>query len=629
MPYCFIISNRKHFHIALSRIIKDETLYDTICITLPPQQEKLQDTQPVNYENPVALLKSIEKNFTIVPLDALRSSVVVVDELISPRFLDPLSSRSGPQQFYAMLMLAFPELQFVFLNTTGLPSQQICLLAWLENAKSRNQMKSYESCQLFDPHGMRETIKLNLLDKHEDVAPIFPQREQLALSIEDESSYVLFNAYAAYKSFYKCKVVNSLGHLDNLKNEIDYNQKWQKHIKEAAWLSENKFELKLLFDDLFLNFYDRVGTVELSNITKRYEKYEVLRSSEKKVLITVGEPTDNKEQDIKKLFKYIIEKPGKGFYHLKSEAELLGNYKEKRDLVFGKNAPKRTKAPVESANNHSTPGRLLIIAESLLSRAEALLDQTKSVPRAINAATLALDAKELLGTLTPTASLQALAVQHKAEIAAESLFYGVEYEMHLGARFEDIQAETEAISKRFKIENQEKQALNAYLNLVEQLAKEFNNWNQFDEELACLNEARKVRHKLKSMDSGFFIRPMRKFAYWYVDNCISSLGFHYFVILCWILGFAFLFWLITLPCVGHTFGVLECLCIDISQSLSPWDALLVSLASFFTIDTSPDWVSNRLNGHSLYVLLFVIQSIIAFLHLSLLVAYIFMKLSRR
>jgi len=626
MPYCFIISNRKPFLEKLSEILKDETHYDPICINLFPKQTGDTDTELADYENPVALFKSIEHNFTTIPSEILRSSAMVVDEIISPEYLDPLSTRSGSQQFYAMLILAFPELQFVFLNTTGLPSKRMCFLSWLKNVKSRKRAEYYEECQLFDPLGIRETIKLVIREKHEKIAPVFPQREQLALSVEDESSYAHFHGYAAYKSFYKCKVVNSLAHLDNLQKEIEYNKNWQAQTLKADWFSENTFELELLFDDLFLNFYDRAGAEGLSKIKERYDKYEVLGSAKKKVLITVGESSENEEEDIRDLFELIIEKPGKGLYHLQSEAELREAYRGERDKVFEKNAKATSD---RKTSNHSTPGSLLIIAESLLSRAEALLDQTKSVPTAIHAATLALEAKELLGTLTPTASLQALAIQHKAEITAESLFYGVEYEMDLGARFEDIKAETEAISKRFKKENQKRQALNAYLNLIEHLAKEFNAWNQFDEELACLNEARKVRHELKAMRSGSFNRPLRKCFYSYVDNCIFSLRFHLGVIAAWVLGFALLFWLIAQPCLGHTLGVLECLCIDMSQSLDFWDALLVSLTSFFTINSSPDWIPNRLNGHFLYVLLFVLQSVIAFFHLSLLISYVFMKLSRR
>ena len=75
----------------------------------------------------------------------------------------------------------------------------------------------------------------------------------------------------------------------------------------------------------------------------------------------------------------------------------------------------------------------MIIAEKLMERSRRLLKNSESVIDAIHAATLALEAKELLACKTPTKSLEALSLQHQAEVEAESMFYGVEYDLDVAS----------------------------------------------------------------------------------------------------------------------------------------------------------------------------------------------------
>ncbi len=99
--------------------------------------------------------------------------------------------------------------------------------------------------------------------------------------------------------------------------------------------------------------------------------------------------------------------------------------------------------------SHSAPGRLLLIAEKLLDRSQKLLKGVQSVTDAIQAARLELEAKEILIGRTPTITLEALALQHQAEVEAECMFYGVEYDLNVDSRIKDIQKEIKSICEWF------------------------------------------------------------------------------------------------------------------------------------------------------------------------------------
>lgn len=629
MSYCFIISNRRPFLRRLSRILRNETLYDPICIPLSPEQKNPVNLEPANYENPVSLFKYIEEQLDAIPTSKLRSAVVVVDELISisRKFLDPLTTRSGPQQFYAMLMLAFPELQFVFLNTTGLPSERMYLLNWLESAKSRDRSKSFQECQLFDPYGLRGQIKSKLDEnkEHPNAPPAF-DRDKKALSIEEELSYALYNGYAAYKSGYTCTVVNSLGHLENIR----------KNYSSSLYF--------LQYEDLYLNFYDRTDKDDgLSSLKKRDNGFPFLKKADGKKRFLVSVAHSELPEEDKERVSNIIPKPGRGIYELLKEAKEaksseLQYYINKRDAWLTKIKESKSEA-TNKTKNHSAPGRLMVVAESLLDRAEKLLNNGSNVPDAIHSATLALEAKELLGCHTPTLAIQALSLQHQAEITAESAFFGVEYSLQLEDRFEDIKAEAKTIAEWFAPRIITKQQLNIRLSIIEQLAKKFNAFNQFEEEQVCLHEARGLTFSLyrrkrvvislprvwsrekNPIEIRFRfgkIRQILRPVHWYIQCCLSSLWNFTLWILFWILFFAFWY-----HCAvnGNWPNIDYDSCID-------YEAFISASRFFVTFETST-YLGEGLKNLAYKSTILTIQGVVAFSHLTILATYIYSKLSRR
>ncbi|RMG39050.1 MAG: hypothetical protein D6732_04565 [Methanobacteriota archaeon] len=610
----------------MGQILKNETLYEPVCITLAPEKKHFKDTDAANYRNPIGLFKAIEKHFKAVSPYVLRNSVVVVDEVIAPRYLDPLSSSSSAEQFYALLVLGFPELQFVFLNSLGLtnPSNRcMCFPTWIERVRSEEQPNGIQECQLFDPYRIREKIRKNIWKNSENKKALpFPERENHALSIDDENSFSLFNGYAAFKAGYTCRVVNTLGQLNALQSE-KAEESENGEEPENGDKVENLVSFALQLEDLYLNFPDHPSkNVNLPKLEERDKAFPFLEKndSKKRYLFTVR-PSDIDEAN-KKRISNAITKPTNGFYDLlkkavpiDSEESELSHYKSFRDGWL--NSIRGSLGAAEGeGSNHSVPGRLLFIAERLLDRAEKILDQSVNVPDAIHAATLALEAKELLGGHVPTVALRALSLQHQAEITAESLFFGVEYSLELKERFEDIEAETAVISSWYSDTVRDKQLLNAQLSIVEQLGKRFSALKQFEEEQICLEKGRNLIFAL-SRKKNRLMRALKP-VHWYVQFCLHSIRNFFISILFWIIAFGAFYHFAT---NGNR------IILDVTAPID-WAAFVSSARFFVTFDNS-DYLTSGL-GNGLYVSgILTVQGIIAFFHLTILASYLYLKISRR
>ena len=77
------------------------------------------------------------------------------------------------------------------------------------------------------------------------------------------------------------------------------------------------------------------------------------------------------------------------------------------------------------------------------------------------------------------------------------MFVGTEYNINLAPRFTEIEEEVRFISERFAEKEQERVQLNTQLIISEVLSGVFNSYKQFEEELECLNRARRLSFKLK------------------------------------------------------------------------------------------------------------------------------------
>jgi hypothetical protein len=150
---------------------------------------------------------------------------------------------------------------------------------------------------------------------------------------------------------------------------------------------------------------------------------------------------------------------------------------------------------------HSAPGKLLIVAETLLRRAELFKPNAVTLKDCIKGAVLATEALELLQGLNPPLSLQALSLKHEYEAHAEVTFIGVGSHFEIKPRLAEIQSVVGAICRGYySTEHSEAiylAALDSEAIIVNRLALIYRGAGQFDEENDCMVALRWANRRLQ------------------------------------------------------------------------------------------------------------------------------------
>ncbi|PYT03421.1 MAG: hypothetical protein DMF60_18445 [Acidobacteria bacterium] len=450
----------------------------------------------------------------------LRRSIAILDlcdvSLSSLDELNPVATISGCwSAVVAMLILAFPEVHWVLITPYRTIVSRIFDSAHIfrDSVSFKRILDLYDQglTTLFDPTNLRNMIRYQIGATGEYSGPEYgrrvdeyiPLRKEIAAAIDEEETYAYFNAYATYRFGFRSHVVTSQALMEELFKSKD----------EGA---SGASDFSIVFEDLYLRFPDtdirklaQDGEVHLSNLVTRDKLFPELAKTRNRILVTVGHrrsgdpdswrQNENYLRGLKQQGKWnkVLYKPSSGIFDLWDRSDLLrklghGGYKGKPE---GYKWPPEKPGPEVPSGGHSAPGRLLVIAKCLIGRSEKILEQAQSVPEAVHGAVLALEAQEYLGNRTPTTSLEALALKHQLEVLAECLFYGVEYNMNVRSRFEEIEKEVKSIGEWFRPKTRKVSMLNAEVRIVSELALQFREHNQFDEEQECLARIRELyRH---------------------------------------------------------------------------------------------------------------------------------------
>lgn len=487
----------------------------------------------------------------------------------------PMSRENRWTVVIAMLVLAFPEIHWVFSSVNASPHSSL-----LHEAHTINFTTLYETSfntfpflalhdqgytALFDAAGLRQIIRDRIIRTPlEDnlAASYIPARREFAASIDEERSYAYFNAYCAYRFGFRSQVVTSYGMMQRLfgirLSEDNSGEDGPSAFNpNTANLPVHTEYPSLVFEDIYLRFPDFDSQVSLSDIAARDDEFPKLSEVKHRIFVTIGHrQTDDpdrwrKNRDYllylngcmsngQKLYNKILYKPLSGIFDLWNKAGLqrrLGTGKYKGRAEGYKWPPENL---VTEARKHSSPGRLLLIAERLITRAERTLSSAQAVPEAVCGALLALEAQEYLGNRTPTTTLEALALKHRLEVLAECMFYGIEYNLHVPSRFQDVERELNSISEWFYPRKRYASKLNAEISILREMVLEFRNRNQFDEEQECLAKIRNIyRHLWFEQKKwwAWIFYPAR----WYLDFLLSSLGRFILMLAVWLIVFALIY----------------------------------------------------------------------------------------
>ncbi|MCG3155114.1 MAG: hypothetical protein DKINENOH_01716 [bacterium] len=548
---------------------------------------------------------------------ALRKAIAIIDladaNLQSLEDLNPIANNLGWAAVVAMLVLAFPEVHWVFI--TPYQSTNSSLFARAHIFSAANSLMEIlalydrKFTNLFDATNLRNCIRQRIHQESDSegnpIASYLPLRKELAAAIDEEETYAYFNAYTAYRYGFCSHVVASYAIMQSL-----FDSSPQTHHETVS----------ITVEDIYLNFADQDVALHLSNLQERDHQFTELNKPRYRIFVTAGHGQDrqiakqNREylQRLNARGKHtrLLYKPLSGIFDLWEKSGLKQRLRRDGGLAPEFNWPPTGKptGAQELRGHHSAPGRLLEIADRLIQRAERILHSAMSVPEAVHGALLALEAQELLGNKTPTTALEALALKHQLEVTAECMFYGVEYNFDVESRFKDIRQEVRSIGRWFNPKTRRLSELNAEIGILSDLVRIFRQYNQFDEERECLAKIRDLyRHHWFRRDKvwAWLFYPF----VWYVEYLLGRLRRFFVAIASWLLVLSFLFF---------TF----CNCNP--AHLTFLGGLSHAFTSFFGLQPP-----HELNGNANAVLVVMFAILLGFVHLGIFVSHLYYILARR
>lgn len=432
------------------------------------------------------------------------NDVAVVVDSANALNLSALSENGDWEHFVALLILTFPEIRWSFAvtaNHKGFPHTDHDLAAL--SSKPRRE-------PLFDPTGLREWVKQRTAAAHaaipgqEKDQMRVPARVMRAASIDEERDYTLIQGYAAFRYGFRCDAVTSWTLMESLFGSANGAEPSKGH------------GCALLLEDMRLNFPDKPAAIRLSRLAKEGGKpcradycglLDVnVDESNWRFLITTGQAgtdTDLLEVNSAALQRKkvgrgsVLYKPVGGMIDL---WEKTGLVKELGGGTRAGNAPGFTWPPPivpgEPSGGHGAPGKLTLVATTLLARARPHRQSVGSVGDFILGAVLALEAAELVGGKTPTLTLDAVAMRQEFEVRAEAGFVGAGFHFGLRRRLVELDAEVTAITRWFHEKKRRRSALDAKAQILNRLAGVFREAGLAEEDAQCLTALRRCNRTM-------------------------------------------------------------------------------------------------------------------------------------
>lgn len=333
------------------------------------------------------------------------SETTILVDAVDANKLNAVEEGGSWENLIAMLILTLPEVRWLFGVVTADSMNEFPI-------KEHSLVRLFDEFfrnPLLDPTGLRNWVRIKTNEKLQDGNIISTRdKAQLAAAIDDERSYALFNAYTAYRFGCPADVIDS----------------WQS--MKYFFGPEKTHGYWLLLEDMSLNFPDKNLALSLSRLEDREKECKSLNSKKSdlesslyRILIT-GQARPGTEillensaylrQKAKGIGKAIL-KPASGIFALWKDIGLLceSSTGRRAGSVVGFQWPPEKPNDDEKKEDdekttrpaHGTHGKLLLIAETMLLRAESLHRHVQSVPGAVQAAVLANEAMELTGGRTP------------------------------------------------------------------------------------------------------------------------------------------------------------------------------------------------------------------------------------
>jgi hypothetical protein len=323
---------------------------------------------------------------------------------------------------------------------------------------------------LFDPTGLRAAAHWLLMEKKAEQSVSIH-----ALSIEDESSFALFNGYVLFRQGFSTYLASTRRETQRL-------------------LGDPSIRFSAVIEDLFLNFCDgdRINLRKEAMLPMDIESPEELLTRRMSMF-------PNLEKESTSFYHLVISaavpehpsldviwttKPYGGMF-----AKEIEEAKEKIKKIRFPRGEKQASNYGEIDPDHGIPGALHVLAENLIRRAGEALNERSggaSAAAAVHAAVLALEARRCLADSKSSLDLTALSLQHKAEVIADCMFIGTMTDLNAEKRLLDLKESIErTLGTREAASNTvakcEIQRLDAMMHIATELSSIYDACGQFDE----------------------------------------------------------------------------------------------------------------------------------------------------
>lgn len=422
-------------------------------------------------------------------------ATVMVDH-VRAGYLCPWSDSASWEAVIALLVLTFPDVNWLFMSGFA-PEGGLDVAGHhrLHEVRAIDLARIPRPNPLFDGIGLREFVRRSVPQNKKSPNPIVAERKHVAAAIDDEEAFAMYHAYVAYRQGYRAEAVVRFSHME-------------KYFKKE---SDKAFDL--VMQDQSLNFPDKPYYEHLSVLRNRYELFPRLKCSGDSVLVTSGQDGGSGEGTTKKNVEFLIEKGGRGEPVLKPVGDMFDFWKEVKNrsgLTHGSLCettsftylaePQPESSEPSEEKSHAAPGRLMLVAATLIRRAESLKQQGMDAMTSIRGAVFATDALELLAGKTPTMSWEALALKHELEVRAETSFIGCGYHASTDretTRRKEIESDCDSIAEWFHPTSREKASRNAQMQIAGTLIRHYRSVGQFEEETEYAKWAGDIEWKLK------------------------------------------------------------------------------------------------------------------------------------
>lgn len=495
--------------------------------------------------------------FLVKALDGGRILTVLVDE-INPLLMNPLRANGWPT-LVAMLVLAFPEVRWHGLVLTGRPRKEKAS----QPTKALQRWDSFQALHgidalfdprgtpLFDGYGLRQHV-LDCIFHDEDqdrranrrsfrIMGSVPSRQARATVLDEEEGYRWLLAYMAYRHGFR---VHAIAFWKEAEYLLSSGGLLDPKASGTGDPRSHDTMFALSLEDWFLSYPDQTAPA-MSDMRRRSELLPALRMQAPPLrrFLTVGHQhqaavlvdrrnswlAQLRQQEIAatghplKQKHQVAFKPASGLYSLWKELGLDRDWNSSGHQAWNNRmrikhhglAPGYYWPPdisdsaltLDVEEGHSSPGRLLQIAERLIDRANASIRDCNTATEALRGAVLATQALELLGCRTPTVSVEALLLKHAFEVIAECQFPGVEYHLNLKERLADIRVNLDAMSSWLNQQRRKDFMLNAEAQILSKLSGILEEYGEYEEAELCQQELRDL-HRQISVRYDFKTRPL-------------------------------------------------------------------------------------------------------------------------